>query len=82
MKTYVIGLSQLSGSVGELAVLLEWALSVLEEVLAHLSFVLLSEGVPLALVSVEVVVVLLLGKVSDHFSRWVVEVLLGLSILT
>lgn len=81
-NTYVIGLSELAWSVGELAVLLQGAFSILEEMLAHLSFILLSQGVPLALVSVEVIVVLLLGKVSDDFSRWVVEVLLWLAILT
>lgn len=66
----------------ELAVLLEWAFTILEEVLAHLSLELLLHGVPLALVSVEIVVVLLLSKVSHDFAWWVVEVLLWLAIFT
>ena len=41
----------------ELAVLLEWAGSVLEEMFAHLCLVLLLESVPGTLVAVEVVIV-------------------------
>ena len=45
----------------ELTILFEWALSTVEVVFAHLSFVLLLQSVELTLVSVEVVVVRLLG---------------------
>ena len=58
----------------ELAELLEWAGSLFHEVLAHLGLVFLLELVELALVSIEVVVVVLLGEMSEHFARRVVEV--------
>lgn len=41
---------------------------------AELSFIFLLECVELSLVTIEVVVVRLLGKVPHDFSRWVVEV--------
>lgn len=50
--------------------------------LAHLSLVLLLEGVELALVAIEVVVVRLLSEVSEDFAGWVVEVLFWLTVLT
>ena len=80
--TYVVGLTEFLWAMGELAVLLEWALAGVEVVLAHLSLVLLLESVELALVAVEVVVVRLLSEVSQNLAGWVVEVLLGLSIVT
>ena len=58
----------------ELAVLLKGALAALEEVAAELRLVLLLERVELALVSVEVVVVRLLGQVSEDLLRRVVEI--------
>ena len=64
----------------ELAVLLEWAFSLVEVMLAHLSLVLLLQSVELSLVSVEVVVVRLLSQMSHDLARWVVEVLLWLAI--
>jgi len=79
---WVVGLSQLGWAVSELAVLLEWAGSVLEEMLAHLSLELLLHGVPGSLVTVETVVVGLLGEVSHHLTWGVVEVLLGLAVIT
>ena len=78
--TYIIGLSQLTWTMGKLAVLLQWALSMTKEMLAHLSLILLLQSVELALVSVEVVIVGLLCKVAHHFSWWVVEILLWRSI--
>jgi hypothetical protein len=60
--------------VSKLAELLEWALSRLEEMLAHLSLELLLESVELTLVAVEVVVVGLLSEVSEDLAWWVVEV--------
>jgi hypothetical protein len=72
--TYVIWLSQLGRSVSKLAELLEWALSRLEEMLAHLSLELLLQGVELALVAVEVVVVRLLSEVPEDLAWWVVKV--------
>ena len=64
----------------ELAIFVEWAVAVLQEVTAELSLVLLLERVELALVSVEVVVVRLLGQVSEHLLGRIVEIalLLGL----
>lgn len=53
----IIGLSELLGAVGKLAVFVERAGAGLREVAAELSLVLLLERVELALVSVEVVVV-------------------------
>jgi len=51
---------------GELAEFLEATSSMLHEVLAELGLVLLLEGVELALVTIEVIVVTLLGKMSEH----------------
>ena len=64
----------------ELAVLGQRALVVGEEVLAHLSLVLLLQSVELTLIAVEVVEVALLGQVSHYLAWWIVEVLLGLSV--
>ena len=64
----------------ELAVLLEWTLAGLEEVLAHLGLVLLFQGVKLALVAVKIVVVGLLGQMSHHLAWGIVEVLLWLAV--
>ena len=74
--TYVIGLSQLSGTVSELAVLVERARVVLGEVSAKLSLILLLQSVELALVAVEVVIVALLSEMTEDLARRVVEVLL------
>ena len=63
---------------GELAIFVEWAAAVLQEVTAELSLILLFERVELALVSVEVVVVRLLGQVPQHLLRRIVEVPLSL----
>ena len=64
----------------ELAVFVEWASAGLQEVPAELSLILLFERVELALISVEIVVVRLLGQMSEHLLRRVVEIalLLGL----
>lgn len=72
----IVWLSQLFATMSELAVLVEWAFTVVYEMLAHLGLVLLLQSVELALISVEVVIVALLGKVSHHFAWWIVEVLL------
>ena len=72
--TYVIWLSQLSGSVSELAELHEWAVSLFHEMFAHLGLIFLLELVELTLVSVEVVIVVLLGEMSENFTWWVVKV--------
>ena len=58
----------------KLAELLKRTFSRLEVMFAHLSLELLLQGVELTLVSVEVVVVGLLGQVSKDFAWWVVEV--------
>lgn len=60
----------------ELAVLVERAAASLQEVPAELSFVLLLESIKLALVSVEIVVVRLLGQQSQNLLRRVVEIAL------
>jgi len=71
---WVIWLSQLSGSVSELAELHEWAVSLFHEMFAHLGLIFLLELVELTLVSVEVVIVVLLGEMSKNFTWWVVKV--------
>ena len=58
----------------ELTELLQWALARVEEVLAHLGLILLLECVELTLVAIEVVVVGLLGQVSEDLAWRVVEV--------
>ena len=58
----------------ELAELLEWALVIVDVVLAHLSLELLLHGVELTLIAVEVIVVALLGQMSHDLSWWVVEI--------
>jgi len=77
-----VGLSKFRRSVSELAILRERTISILGEVFAHLGLVLLLQGVKLALVAVEVVVVGLLSQVSHDLAWWVVEVLLWLTIWT
>ena len=72
--TYIIGLSKLLRSMSELAVLLKWALPSFREMFAHLSLVFLFECVDLSLVSIEVIVVWLIGEDAEHFAWWVVEV--------
>lgn len=59
---------------GKLTILCEWALALLEPMLAELSFVFLLQSIELALVSVEVVIVGLLSEVSHDFSWWIIEV--------
>lgn len=59
---------------GELAVLSERALLILEKVLAQLSFVLLFQGVELALASIEIVIVRLLSEVTHDFAGWIIEI--------
>jgi len=76
----IVALSQFSWAMSKLAVLGERTVTGLEEVLAHLSLVLLLERVELALVAVEIVVVALLCEVAHDLARWVVEVFLGLAI--
>jgi len=58
----------------ELAVLSQWALLLLEVVLAELSFVFLLQGVELPLVTVEIVVVRLLGQVPHDLAWWIIEI--------
>lgn len=70
----IIGLSELAGSMGELAEFLKAASSMLHKVLTELGLVLLLESVELALVTIEVIVVTLLGKMSQHLRWWVVKV--------
>lgn len=80
LLTYVMRLSQFNWAVRELAILCKRATSSIGEMFAHLGLVLLLQGVELALVAVEVVIVGLLSQVSHHFAWWVVEVLLRLTI--
>lgn len=75
--TYVICLSQLSRTMSELAVLVERARTVLGEVSAKLSLVLLLQSVELALIAVEVVIVALLSEMTKNLTGRVVEVLLA-----
>lgn len=71
---WVMWLSELVWTMSKLTVLLEWAISTFEEVLAHLGLILLSQSVEFGLVSIEVVIVRLLSELSHHLARWVVEV--------
>lgn len=71
---WVIWLSQLSRSVSELAELNEWAVSFLHKMFAHLGLIFLFELVELTLVSVEIVIVVLLGEMSKNFTWRIVEV--------
>lgn len=71
---WVIWLSQLRRSMGELAELSKWAVSLLHEMLAHLGLIFLFELVELTLVSVEVVIVVLLGEMSKDFTWRIVKV--------
>jgi hypothetical protein len=71
--------------VSELAELLEWAFSSVEEMFAHLGLELLLESIKLTLISVEIVIVGLLSEVSQDLAWWVVEVSwssLGVNALT
>lgn len=74
LRTYVIWLSKLSWPMSELTELLQWAFTSIKEMFAHLSLELLLQGVELTLVAVEVVVVGLLGQVSQNLAWWVVKV--------
>jgi len=77
----VIGVSELGRAMSKLAVVHEWALSAADEVFAHLGLELLLELVELGIAaSVEVFVVCLMGQVSVHFTRRVVEVLFRLAV--
>ena len=58
----------------ELTVLHQWALATLKEMLTELSFVFLLQGVELALVAVEIIVVRLLSQMSHDLSGWIVEI--------
>ena len=58
----------------KLAVLLQWAFTTFEVVLAELSLVLLFQSMDLALVAIEVLVIRLLGKLSHDLAWWIVEV--------
>jgi len=71
---WVGGLSELFLTVSELAVLVEWALSLFLPVLAHLGLELLFQGVELALCSVEVVIIAGLLQMSHNLAWRVVEI--------
>lgn len=73
----VIGLSQLSGTMGELTVLVQRADAIIGEMSAQLSLVLLLQSVELALVAIEVVVIALLSQVAQDLAGRIVEVLLA-----
>jgi hypothetical protein len=71
---WVIWLSELFVSVGELAELVKWAGLVFQVVLAQLGLILLFQSVELTLISVEVVVVRLLGQMAHDLSWWIIEI--------
>jgi hypothetical protein len=77
----IIGLSELLRAMSKLTVFSEWAFTGLREVPAELSLILLLERVELTLVSIEVVVVRLLGQVSEHLLRRIVEIALLLRLI-
>ena len=74
VNTYVIGLSEFLTSVSELAELVEWAFFRFNVMLAELSLVLLFQSVNLASITVEAVIVWLVGEASKNLAWWVVEV--------
>jgi len=72
----IVGLSELLRPMCELAVFIEWTFSRFSEMPAELSLILLLERVEMTLISVEIIVVRLLGQVSEHLLRRVVEIAL------
>lgn len=70
----IIGLSQIFCAMCELAVLSKWAHFVFQVVLAQLGFIFLFQSVELTLISVEVVVVRLLGQMAHDLSWWIIEI--------
>jgi len=76
LRQRIVRLSELLGPVCELAVFIERTFSRLREVPAELSLVLLLERVEMTLVSVEIVVVRLLGQVPEHLLGRIVEIAL------
>lgn len=58
----------------KLAELLERTFTLFFEMLADLGLELLFESVELTLISIEIIVVALLGQVSHNFTGWIVEV--------
>ena len=69
-----MGLSQIFWAMGKLAVLSKRALIIFNVVFAQLSFVFLFECIELALVSVEIIIVGLLGQVTHDFSWWIIKI--------
>jgi len=76
LRQRIVRLSELLRPMCELAVFIEWAFSRLREVPAELRLVLLLERVEMSLVSVEIVVVRLLGQVPEHLLGRIVEIAL------
>ena len=58
----------------KLTILVKRAITGVHEMFAHLCLVFLFQCVYLALISVEVVIVGLVGKTSKNFAWWVIEV--------
>lgn len=54
---WVIWLSEFTWSVSELTEMLEWTITIFEEMLAHLSLVLLLKCVEMSLTTVEIVII-------------------------
>jgi hypothetical protein len=65
----------------KLTVLRQWAITTMEEVFAHLSLILLLQSKKVALISIKVIEITLLGEMSHYFAWGVVKVLLWLSVL-
>ena len=74
MFTYVIWLSQFRWAMSKLTILFKWAWPTFKEMFAHLSFELLLKCIELTLVTVEVIIVWLLGQMLQNLTWWVVEV--------
>lgn len=70
----IVGLSELRGSMSELAVFFKAAGTMFHEMFAKLSLILLLKRIELALVAIKVVVVALLGEVSENLGWGIVEV--------
>lgn len=72
--TYIVCLSQFGRSVSELAELFKTASASFHEMFAKLSLVFLLKCVELSLITVKVVIVALLGQMTENFGWRVVEV--------
>lgn len=73
--TYISWLSELVISVSELAVLVEWAYLILQEMFTELGLILLFQSINIvSWLTVETIIVWLVCETSKDFSWWIVEI--------